>query len=988
MIGTAFILLCATAVNLADLDDTDNFYENGCPKDTNIDKLLPHENCGQYYQCFHGALISRFCPNGLNFNADLERCDWHSRCNVRVEVNKTVFEELDSNNPRDASLICSSPDSNDVLVAHENCDEFYKCSHGRPVALKCAPNLLYNTLTEKCDLEDNVDCGERVGGISESTFTISKRARNLKDPNSIEEIKNYNLDPSQASILCKSSQSDGMLIAHEYCHMFYKCSRGIPVTVRCPNKLFYDPIKGHCDWPVHVHCGNRIIPKDDSNINAVTEEKSYDYEENETSGGDEDTSINGLCAAENTEGVVAPHEKCNQFYKCSGKEPVAFECPGNLLFNTKKAFCDWPNNVDCGARAESVGSYGSKEKKARIICSAKGSDGVMATHQRCDKFYKCRDGLPVGIKCPGMLLYNSKTQKCDWPTHVNCTNRTVPKNGHPPHIYYSKDDIDSESGNHNEDNNDENNIDRDKTNIEKENSEMNNFENERGYENNVDNRLHGDNNIENEIANAENNLENGNVYANKKSRNIASEYGKINLFLKDASRICASTVLFLLYATAISLANSDDIDLDGFYENGCPIDASIKKFMPHEDCRQYYKCHHGGQIARYCPNGLHFNAEKERCEWMASCQQKLIREYEKFESGKESDSASDNNNVEELDSDNPGDAIKICESPDSTGVLVAHENCNEFYKCTYGRPVSLKCARNLLFNTMTEKCDWAHNVDCGERISPAKDKHFTVYEAMDDVTMPYLEEEIEHSNSDPNQANLICSNKNSDGVLIAHEYCNRFYKCVAGAPYTVKCPINLLFNPIKGHCDWPRKVDCDNRIISDEEQINEEQKIETKKKEIPSVVQNRLSKRAVNICASKKSEGVAIAHELCSHFYKCSKKEPVAFSCPGNLLFNAKQNYCDWPKKVDCGDRTVIGNIGERDSSEDNDTGDFRQAVTVCSAEGSDGVMLAHDRCNKFYECHDGHPVVVECAPKLLYNPETESCDWPTYVNCSDRKYS
>lgn len=446
----------------------------------------------------------------------------------------------------------------------------------------------------------------------------------------------------------------------------------------------------------------------------------------------------------------------------------------------------------------------------------------------------------------------------------------------------------------------------------------------------------------------------------------------------------SGSALLLLCATVLAYANSNDTDLEGFYENGCPKDASIKKFLPHEDCRQYYKCHHGGLIARFCPGGLHFNAEEERCEWIAICHLQLLRDSESnsevgFEQG--------NSNEEELDSDNPSDVYKICESPNSTGDLVAHENCNEFYKCTYGRPVVLKCARNLLFNTLTEKCDWAHNVDCGDRVGADKDS--LIYETIKNAAVPHLNDEIIPSNSNPNQAYTICSHKNSDGVLIAHEYCNRFYKCIAGVPNTISCPINLLYDPVKGHCDWPRKVDCDGRVILEneenpEEQNNDDKKVETAKRSVIT----RWSKRAADTCAAKHSEGVAVAHERCSHFYKCLEKEPVAFSCPGNLLFNSKQNYCDWPKKVDCGDRIIIEDTGESDSSNDSNNGDLRQVLTVCANEGSDGIILAHDRCNKFYECHDGHPVEVDCAPQLLYNPETESCDWASYVTCKDRKVS
>ncbi|GBP70018.1 hypothetical protein EVAR_39601_1 [Eumeta japonica] len=53
--------------------------------------------------------------------------------------------------------------------------------------------------------------------------------------------------------------------------------------------------------------------------------------------------------------------------------------------------------------------------------------------------------------------------------------------------------------------------------------------------------------------------------------------------------------------------------------------------------------------------------------------------------------------------------------------LVPHVNCNQFYMCSNGIPIEMKCASGLLYNPETLQCDWSHNVDCMNRIIPGDD---------------------------------------------------------------------------------------------------------------------------------------------------------------------------------------------------------------------------------------------------------------------------
>lgn len=147
--------------------------------------------------------------------------------------------------------------------------------------------------------------------------------------------------------------------------------------------------------------------------------------------------------------------------------------------------------------------------------------------------------------------------------------------------------------------------------------------------------------------------------------------------------------------------------------------------------------------------------------------------------------------------------------------------------------------------------------------------------------------------------------------------------------------------------------------------------------------------QAPAICAALGSNDVLVAHEDCSKFYICSWGKPVARNCPKQLLYNPEKEYCDWPANVNCNRK--VNTKGE----EDQDTGssgininedNTKDVEKICAEAGeSDIIRLPHEECSKFYACMSGEPVVFSCAYPLVYNIETQVCDWPSNVDCGNR---
>ncbi|KAJ8706949.1 hypothetical protein PYW08_011083 [Mythimna loreyi] len=65
-------------------------------------------------------------------------------------------------------------------------------------------------------------------------------------------------------------------------------------------------------------------------------------------------------------------------------------------------------------------------------------------------------------------------------------------------------------------------------------------------------------------------------------------------------------------AGAARSSNADD-DCETL-DNGCPVDYTIHKIIPHErDCKLFYVCDKGERVVMPCPEPLLFDAVSEVC---------------------------------------------------------------------------------------------------------------------------------------------------------------------------------------------------------------------------------------------------------------------------------------------------------------------------------------------------------------------------------------
>ncbi|XP_050350383.1 chondroitin proteoglycan-2-like [Nymphalis io] len=771
-------------------------------------------------------------------------------------------------------------------------------------------------------------------------------------------------------------------------------------------------------------------------------------------GNDIELNENG-CPIDHTIEKLYPHENCNKFYQCTHGNLVVKKCASNLFFDVEKQECDWSETVDCGDRVvpdekededcdenenengdgnedgdDNNGSCNCNPGEAPSICGREGSDGVLIAHENCNQFYKCFNGKPVTVSCPGNLLYNPHKEICDWPENVECGDRVIPE------------------------------------------CDDNNNDNDNGGGGGGDGGDDGGDDDENDGTCNCNPGEAPSICGQEGSDGVLVAHENCNQFYKcfngkPVAMKCPGTLLYNPYRSicdwpenvdcgdrVIPEPDDDNNDNDNGGGDGgdggddggdddendgtcncnpgeapsiCGQEGSDGVLVAHENCNQFYKCFNGKPVAMKCPGTLLYNPYRRICDWPENvdCGDRVIPEPDDDNNdndnggGDGGDGGDDGGDDDENDGTcncNPGEAPSICGQEGSDGVLVAHENCNQFYKCFNGKPVAMKCPGTLLYNPYRRICDWPENVDCGDRVIPEPDDDNNDNDnggggggdGGDDGGDD--DENDGTCNCNPGEAPSICGQEGSDGVLVAHENCNQFYKCFNGKPVAMKCPGTLLYNPYRRICDWPENVDCGDRVIPEPDDDNNDNDNgggdggdggdDGGDDDENDGTCNCNPGEAPSICGQEGSDGVLVAHENCTQFYKCSNGKPVAMKCPGTLLYNPYRRICDWPENVDCGDR-VIPECDDDTNDNDNGGGDGGdggddendgtcncnpgEAPSICGQEGSDGFLVAHENCYQFYKCFNNKPVSMDCPVNLLYNPYKQICDWPEKVKCGDR---
>ncbi|BFF96894.1 protein obstructor-E [Drosophila madeirensis] len=171
--------------------------------------------CTKYVLCFDGTPVLRQCSDGLQYNAQTDRCDYPQF--VDCVDNLCVRQ----NNPADIVYIASK----------SLCDKYFVCVDGLPQVQNCTRGLQYNPATTSCDFPSKVNC------------TVETLQRNI--------LPYAKAPPRSAGSVCPAEGT------HFYAHKtrqdaYYYCLNGRGVTLDCTPGLIYDAKREECREPQFI----------------------------------------------------------------------------------------------------------------------------------------------------------------------------------------------------------------------------------------------------------------------------------------------------------------------------------------------------------------------------------------------------------------------------------------------------------------------------------------------------------------------------------------------------------------------------------------------------------------------------------------------------------------------------------------------------------------------------------------------------------------
>ncbi|XP_017134861.1 chitin-binding domain protein cbd-1 [Drosophila miranda] len=219
-----------------------------------------------------------------------------------------------------------------------------------------------------------------------------------------------------------------------------------------------------------------------------------------------------------------------------------------------------------------------------------------------------------------------------------------------------------------------------------------------------------------------------------------------------------------------------------------------------------------------------------------------------------------------------------------------------------------------------------------------------------------------------------CANQTTNVNLPIPGVCGRYIQCSNRCVNEMSCPSGLYFNPISEYCDFPENVNCTPSIIADSSE------------DIEGPSGTTCSSQGV--CAGMR-DGTLLADPETNGYFVCQCQCPIAMPCDEYTKFNQTAQVCDWDTSVEstaviCPDGLVYNATANECDYPEGYVPEVacNSTSNVCQGEEEGALFPVDGVCNKFYKCNYNCAVEQQCPNNLIFNVETEICDYPQNVQC------
>ena len=217
-------------------------------------------------------------------------------------------------------------------------------------------------------------------------------------PGGADTIPLDDTDVAMSNLRCEMSRHPYTLPDTEtdQCDAYLRCEAGRLSRELCDDGLVYHLRDNLCDMPQRVDCTGRSRlqpPKGSGNC----------------------PRLNG----------IYPHaEFCDQYYFCRLGIPLLVTCPTGLVYDTKAAVCEFPDEAQRpGCMPNDVLGFTCPPLPSSSSLPF-GDHARYAKPDDCRYFFRClKNGYPRLGGCEMGMVFNPETGSCDSPNNVpGCKN--------------------------------------------------------------------------------------------------------------------------------------------------------------------------------------------------------------------------------------------------------------------------------------------------------------------------------------------------------------------------------------------------------------------------------------------------------------------------------------------------------------------------------------------------------------------------------------
>lgn len=395
-----------------------------------------------------GRELFLLCPFGLVFDGSIEECKDQklvAECADVTEKSRAMGRNLDG---LPAHLCESSPDG--FHAATECSTSVVQCNAGVPSLLECPGGQVFDNSKYECAPASAVpgckpaadvpnssnDCEDLGDGLFEkepcSSFFLTCSggvSRIMSCPANLVFDKRFSLCEYPGNVEgCSSVPStsvsevcleDGFFSYGNCSDLFYGCSNGRKIPMYCPAKLAFDESRQLCDYPDAVPSCNAegsALPAEDANSGyGPMVEESWDSTVETEASAQPPEQLSSFCEARE-DGFYAAG--CSsEMIACVAGHPTSMMCPAHLIYDEKKQYCEYPENVPCY-----VAAMNSGEKLE--ACS---KEGPSANGPCSNTFTNCVEGKAYHLACDEGFVFSAAHESCVEPSKLKeCMSAAPP----------------------------------------------------------------------------------------------------------------------------------------------------------------------------------------------------------------------------------------------------------------------------------------------------------------------------------------------------------------------------------------------------------------------------------------------------------------------------------------------------------------------------------------------------------------------------------